>query len=268
MAWIKIDRKIIEHWIWNNPIYLKAWMTMIIVVNYEESKSLIHGELIICKRGQSLLSLNSWAEKFGKEWTIQKVRTFFELLKNDSMIELEGLQRRTRLTICKYDSYQERATRRQHANNTQKISKVTRQKISESATYRDEQHTDNKQNSENITTIKEYKEVKNIISTKVDINSHIQKFKNSLYAFCKTKGGLYENETVLEFFNYWSELNKSKTKMRWELQKTFEVEKRLATWIKNEIKFKNGKNNTSTNRPSEEEFLTAITNGIANAQER
>ena len=32
------------------------------------------------------------------------------------------------------------------------------------------------------------------------------------------------------FYNYWTELNKSATKMRYELQQTFEIGKRLATW--------------------------------------
>jgi hypothetical protein len=35
-----------------------------------------------------------------------------------------------------------------------------------------------------------------------------------------------------EFYNYWSEKN-SKGKMRWELEKTFEIPNRLATWKRN-----------------------------------
>ena len=33
-----------------------------------------------------------------------------------------------------------------------------------------------------------------------------------------------------KFVNYWTEKNKSGTKMRYELEKTFEISKRLATW--------------------------------------
>ena len=33
-----------------------------------------------------------------------------------------------------------------------------------------------------------------------------------------------------DFFDYWSEMNKSKTKMRFELEKTWEVSRRLKTW--------------------------------------
>jgi len=40
-------------------------------------------------------------------------------------------------------------------------------------------------------------------------------------------------EELKKFDNYWTELNKSWTKQRWEQQKTFEVQRRLATWLWN-----------------------------------
>ena len=42
---------------------------------------------------------------------------------------------------------------------------------------------------------------------------------------------------LTEFFNYWTETNKSGTKMRFELEKTCDVKRRLKTWIKNTSKF-------------------------------
>lgn len=84
--------------------------------------------------------------------------------------------------------------------------------------------------------------VKNMDAAKAATLKRISDFKESLYPYTKAKGGLYDNDTVKEFFNYWSELNKSQTKMLWELKPTFEISKRLATWVKNEDKFsKNGK---------------------------
>lgn len=38
---------------------------------------------------------------------------------------------------------------------------------------------------------------------------------------------------LTKFVNYWTELNKSGTKQRWELEKVFEVQRRLATWFGN-----------------------------------
>ena len=44
----------------------------------------------------------------------------------------------------------------------------------------------------------------------------------------------YGKEMIRAFFDYWGELNKSETKMRYEMQKSWEVNLRLATWAKNE----------------------------------
>lgn len=46
--------------------------------------------------------------------------------------------------------------------------------------------------------------------------------------------GKYSKEMIRAFFDYWSEMNKSETKMRFELEKTWELPRRLATWAKRE----------------------------------
>jgi len=38
-------------------------------------------------------------------------------------------------------------------------------------------------------------------------------------------------EELVKFDSYWTELNKTWTKQRWEKEKTFEVQKRLGTWL-------------------------------------
>ena len=55
-------------------------------------------------------------------------------------------------------------------------------------------------------------------------------FYSSLVAFVPT----YDKEMIRAFFNYWSEFNKSGTKMRFELEKTWELPKRLVTWVNRE----------------------------------
>ena len=54
---------------------------------------------------------------------------------------------------------------------------------------------------------------------------------------------LYSVEMLEAFIDYWTEPNKSKTKLRYELQKTFDISRRLKTWSKNESKFGTKKNN-------------------------
>lgn len=47
-----------------------------------------------------------------------------------------------------------------------------------------------------------------------------------------------------EFVLYWTEPNKSGTKVKWEQQSTFDVKRRLYTWLKNSHKFDSGTNNS------------------------
>lgn len=48
----------------------------------------------------------------------------------------------------------------------------------------------------------------------------------------------YDDELLEAFFDYWTEPNRSKTKLKYELQKTFDIGRRLKTWQKNEAAFK------------------------------
>lgn len=85
------------------------------------------------------------------------------------------------------------------------------------------------------------KEKDNRDAAKAATLKRMEAFKLSLYPFTDKQGGIYEAELVKEFFEYWSELNKSETKMKWELQATFEISKRLSKWAANDSKFKQPK---------------------------
>ncbi len=51
------------------------------------------------------------------------------------------------------------------------------------------------------------------------------KFKADVFAFAD-----YPKDMLDKFFLYWSEPNKSRTKMLWETKPTFEISRRLSTW--------------------------------------
>jgi hypothetical protein len=70
----------------------------------------------------------------------------------------------------------------------------------------------------------------NVIN-KIEARSQI--FKDSLLQY-KNK---HQVNMLKEFYNYWTEPNQSKTKMRFELQKTWSLDRRLETWAKRENSF-------------------------------
>lgn len=51
------------------------------------------------------------------------------------------------------------------------------------------------------------------------------------------------NEKGKEFILYWTEPNKSKTKIKWELQETWDAKRRFNTWLKNDFGSKNNQSN-------------------------
>jgi hypothetical protein len=65
------------------------------------------------------------------------------------------------------------------------------------------------------------------------IEARSQTFKDSLLQY-KDK---YQVNMLKEFYNYWTEPNQSKSKMRFELEKTWSLDRRLETWAKRENSF-------------------------------
>ena len=115
-GWIKLHRSIQEHWIYTEKrkfSKFEAWNDILLTVNFTEGKTIIKGKLIQIKRGESILSLDSWAKRWG--WDKSAVRRFLNTLQKDNMIELKNETITTRLIVCKYDTYQDE----RNANETQ-----------------------------------------------------------------------------------------------------------------------------------------------------
>ena len=70
-------------------------------------------------------------------------------------------------------------------------------------------------------------------NSKANLEIRTLAFKEKLVPF-KNK---YEIELLKNFFQYWTEPNLSKTKMLFELQKTFDIERRLTTWASRQKDF-------------------------------
>jgi hypothetical protein len=104
-GWIKLYRQIRENWIWSDPVKFKWWCDILLQVNHDEKivKVNIGLKNIECGRGQSVMSLQNWAER----WNVSKgcARHFLTLLQNDGMIKIENVTKSTRITVCNYDFY-------------------------------------------------------------------------------------------------------------------------------------------------------------------
>lgn len=75
---------------------------------------------------------------------------------------------------------------------------------------------------------------------KENMNNRMENFKLEIMEYKNE----YSEEILTAFWEYWSEPNKTKTKMRKDLQKTWDTKRRLNTWDRNnKEKFKNNYQN-------------------------
>lgn len=93
---------------------------------------------------------------------------------------------------------------------------------------------ENRDNIEKETISKDIVKKKNVTNA-TTLTQRRDDFYNSLIPFLEK----YEKEMMREFFEYWSEPNQTKTKMRFEMEKTWDTSRRLATWAKRDNNFNN-----------------------------
>lgn len=143
-GWISLYRKSFGNFLYQEKrphTRREAWEDILLLVNHRPGKVLVHGELIDCGIGQSVMSIQSWAKQF--RWSRQQVRSFFNLLESEKMITTKGLHKTTILTVCNYETYQEL----QPTDNQQ----ITNKKPTDNQqiTTNNNDNNDNNENNEN-----------------------------------------------------------------------------------------------------------------------
>jgi hypothetical protein len=86
----------------------------------------------------------------------------------------------------------------------------------------------------------------NVINNNID--SRKLKFADTLKPFID----IYGRDLIKDFYGYWTEPNKSNTKFKQELEKTWDTKRRLENWAKNDINFNKNKNGKSNITDSEQ----------------
>ena len=103
-GWIKLHRKIEKHWIWENPVFIKAWLYCLVRANYEENKVLIGVKIEMAEPGSFFTSIGKFSRATGL--SIKQTRLFWELLEKDKMVLKNATSKRTKITVCNYVNYQ------------------------------------------------------------------------------------------------------------------------------------------------------------------
>ncbi len=105
-GWVKLYRSIQDHWIWDNPVYLKWWLDLILMANHKPNKVLVNGEIETIDIGERLTS----EVKLSERWEVDRktVRKFLSLLEKEGMISVKkSRQKGTTYKVSKYKEYQQ-----------------------------------------------------------------------------------------------------------------------------------------------------------------
>lgn len=103
-GWIKINRSILDHWIWNDAQKFHWWIELLFMANWEQKKVVVGNTIVTVERGQMVASNSFLMERWGV--CTHTVRNFLRLLKADGMITQTTYPKFNIITICNYDKYQ------------------------------------------------------------------------------------------------------------------------------------------------------------------
>ena len=109
-GYIKIDRGILKHWLWEDKPFSKgqAWIDLLLLAVWKESKELYRGELVERTPGEIFCSIEWLADKWG--WNRKTVMRFLDVLERDNMITQTRTKKGTTITIVNWTVYQTQGT--------------------------------------------------------------------------------------------------------------------------------------------------------------
>ncbi len=103
-SWIKVHRKLQNHWLFENPNYTNIWLVMLFNAQWETRKRVRDGIIVEVQRGELVMSYKTIALR---SFTTEKmVRNFIMHAKKDGMIESKQGTKTAHLTIINYNKLQ------------------------------------------------------------------------------------------------------------------------------------------------------------------
>ena len=280
-GYIKLSRKFFSTRMWEAARTFsecEAWLDLIQSARFEATVTIerIGGRDIKYGRGQFPASNRFLAKRWG--WGEQKVKTFLVNLKKEKMITSCAKQGMSVITLVNYETYNSKGDNppinpvNNSPNNplntvsmneleeivTQRVTQQITQLITQQPSGNPKKKKEKNKDKETTTKVV----AKKVVAEATPLAKRKNDFYESLIPFTDK----YSKQMLRDFFEYWSEMNRSKTKMRFEGQKTWETAKRLITWAKREEDYaKNKSVNGFTNTcSSQRSWTNADTEGVKN----
>lgn len=106
-GWIKLHRKIQDHWLWSERrkfSKFEAWIYLLLQANHKNTKTIINGNVLQIMKGSFITSIVKLAEKWC--WDRKTVTKFLITLENEKMITRKSTTEWTSISIENWELYQ------------------------------------------------------------------------------------------------------------------------------------------------------------------
>ena len=202
-GWIKLDRGLLDSWIWQDNDAFRIWIYILCSANYEAKKAMVGGELVTIEAGQFLTSVRKIAEAVG--CSRQKASRTLGYLTMEEFCDTKPFKSGTLLSLKEYGISQLCEPQSLPQNLPQNDHQV----------YHEVCHAGD--------TTKEYKEIKKERNKEENrINN-----SNSKTAFGRNQNVYLTGEEIgklIDDFGYEAAMAKIETESAWKVKKGAEIE--------------------------------------------
>lgn len=104
-GWIRLDRKIQDSFMWDDPEALKLWLYLLMGAAIEDKTVSFNGKPLNLKRGQIVFGLHSASTRLGI--SVRRLRTTIKRFENCHQIDKQNFNKYSIISITNYCQYQD-----------------------------------------------------------------------------------------------------------------------------------------------------------------
>ena len=226
-GWIKLHRKLKGKGYYKESEYVHLWVHLLLEANHEGNEFLFNGKVEHIKPGQLITSRQKLSQNTGIDEN--KVERILKCFKTEQQIEQVNKYKFRLITVNNWNDYQNNEQQNERAVNSKRT--ASEQQVNTNKNVKNEENEKNEKKGEGselaLATPKPADQVRTFFSS--------EEKREEIIQHLAAKGIPVDigRREISKFTSYWTEPNKSGTRVRWETEPTFEIGRRLQTWLRN-----------------------------------
>jgi len=227
-GWIKLHRSLLE-WEWfQETITLHVFIYLLLRATPSETTY----KGIFVPRGSLITSVR----KIGEDTHIpdKRVRTAIQRLTNSKQITIKATNKFSLISVCNYESYQEKETDAGQTKGKQNANKGRAGGQSKGEPSDKEYKEIDISNDISLERDDKIVAAQPLPAKGRDLHKIEEEFRVSLNQYA----GVYPDEMLDKFADYWTEPARGGRKLRFEMEKTWDTGRRLSNWASREQQYK------------------------------